>query len=174
MIEHIPEMVKAGISSFKIEGRAKSAYYTSVITNAYRQAIDGYLRNPTDDYKPEKWVVDEMYKISSREYCTGFYFGHPRENAQIYYDGGYKRDWSVMAEVLYSENGRVFCRQRNRFFEGEILEVLQRGVEPYEVTVTDLRDESGEKIEKAPHPMMTVSFECEKDIPADALLRKAV
>ena len=174
MIEHIPEMVKAGISSFKIEGRAKSAYYTSVITNAYRQAIDGYLRNPTDDYKPEKWVVDEMYKISSREYCTGFYFGHPRENAQIYYDGGYKRDWSVMAEVLYSENGRVFCRQRNRFFEGENLEVLQRGVEPYEVTVTDLRDESGEKIEKAPHPMMTVSFECEKDIPADALLRKAV
>ena len=126
MIEHIPEMVKAGISSFKIEGRAKSAYYTSVITNAYRQAIDGYLKNPTDSYKPPKWVVDEMYKISTREYCTGFYFGHPRDNAQIYYDGGYKRDWSVMAEVLYSENGRTFCRQRNRFFDGERLEVLQR------------------------------------------------
>ena len=174
MIEHIPEMVKAGISSFKIEGRAKSAYYTSVITNAYRQAIDGYLKNPTDSYKPPKWVVDEMYKISTREYCTGFYFGHPRDTAQIYYDGGYKRDWSVMAEVLYSENGRTFCRQRNRFFDGERLEVLQRGVEPYEITVKDLRDEKGEKIEKAPHPMMTVSFESERDIPADALIRKAV
>ena len=79
-----------------------------------------------------------------------------------------------MAEVLYSENGRTFCRQRNRFFDGERLEVLQRGVEPYEITVKDLRDENGEKIEKAPHPMMTVSFESERDIPADALIRKAV
>ena len=79
-----------------------------------------------------------------------------------------------MAEVIHSENGRTVCRQRNRFFEGEKLEVLQRGVEPYEITVTDLRDENGEKIDKAPHPMMTVSFECDRNIPADALLRKAV
>jgi putative protease len=79
-----------------------------------------------------------------------------------------------MAEVLYSKDGRTFCCQRNRFFEGEKLEVLQRGVEPYEVTITDLRDDNGEKIDKAPHPMMTVSFESDKDIPAQALLRKAV
>lgn len=174
MIEHIPEMIKAGISSFKIEGRAKSAYYTSVVTNAYRQAIDGYLKNPVDTYVPEKWVVDEMYKMSSREYCTGFYFGHPTENAQIYYDGGYKRDWSVMAEVIDYKDGRVYARQRNRIFENDELEVLQRGTEPYNITIKDLRDENGEKIEKAPHPMMIFSFECEIDIPKDALLRKAL
>lgn len=174
MIEHIPDMVKAGITSFKIEGRAKSAYYTSVITNAYRQAIDGYLMNRSDDYKPEKWVVEEMNKVSSREYCTGFYYGHPRDNAQIYYEGGYKRDWSVMAEVIKSENGRVTARQRNRLFEGDVLEVLQRGQEPYEITVRDLRSESGEPIEKAPHPMMIFSFECDREIPSDALLRKAL
>lgn len=174
MIEHIPEMIKAGISSFKIEGRAKSAYYTSVVTNAYRQAIDGYLNNPVDTYKPEQWIVDEMYKMSSREYCTGFYFGHPTENAQIYYDGGYKRDWSVMAEVIGYRDGRVFARQRNRIFNGECLEVLQKGTKPYDVTIKDLRDENGEPIEKAPHPMMIFSFESEIEVPEDALLRKAL
>lgn len=174
MIEHIPDLVKAGITSFKIEGRAKSAYYTSVITNAYRAAIDGYLNNPSDDYVPEKWIVEEMNKVSSREYCTGFYYGHPRENAQIYYDGGYKRDWSVMAEVIGSSDGRVTARQRNRLFEGDTLEVLQRGCEPYEITVRDLKNENGESIEKAPHPMMVFSFECDREIPADALLRKAL
>ncbi len=174
MIEHIPDLVKAGISSFKIEGRAKSAYYTSVVTNAYRQAIDGYLRNPVDTYKPEQWIIDEMYKMSSREYCTGFYYGHPTENAQIYYDGGYKRDWSVMAEVVDYKDGRVYARQRNRVFDGEQLEVLQRGTRPYDVIITDLRDESGEKIEKAPHPMMIFSFNSDIEIPKDALLRKAL
>ncbi len=174
MIEHIPEMIKAGISSFKIEGRAKSAYYTSVVTNAYRQAIDGYLKNPVDSYKPEQWVIDEMYKMSSREYCTGFYFGHPTENAQIYYDGGYKRDWSVMAEVIGYKDGRVYARQRNRIFDGDCLEVLQRGTKPYNVIIRDLRNENGEPIEKAPHPMMVFSFESETEVPEDALLRKAL
>lgn len=174
MIEHIPDLVKAGISSFKIEGRAKSAYYTSVVTNAYRQAIDGYLKNPVDTYKPEQWIIDEMYKMSSREYCTGFYYGHPTENAQIYYDGGYKRDWSVMAEVIDYRDGRVYARQRNRIFDGDTLEVLQRGEKPYDISINDLRDESGEKIEKAPHPMMVFSFESKTEIPKDALLRKAL
>lgn len=174
MIEYIPDLIKAGISSFKIEGRAKSAYYTSVVTNAYRQAIDGYLNNPVDTYKPEQWIIDEMYKMSSREYCTGFYFGHPTDNAQIYYDGGYKRDWSVMAEVVEYRDGRVFARQRNRIFDGDTLEVLQRATKPYNVTIKDLRDENGEKIEKAPHPMMIFSFESETEIPEDALLRKAL
>ena len=174
MIEHIPDLVKAGITSFKIEGRAKSAYYTSVVTNAYRQAIDGYLKDPVDTYKPEQWVIDEMYKMSSREYCTGFYYGHPTENAHIYYDGGYKRDWSVMAEVVDYKDSRVYARQRNRVFNGETLEVLQRGLKPFNVTIKDLRDENGELIEKAPHPMMLFSFECETEISKDALLRKAL
>ncbi len=174
MIEHIPDLVKAGITSFKIEGRAKSAYYTSVVTNAYRQAIDGYLNNPVDTYRPEQWIIDEMYKMSSREYCTGFYYGHPTENAQIYYDGGYKRDWSVMAEVTDCKDGRVYARQRNRIFNGDTLEVLERGVKPFDVVIEDLRDENGESIEKAPHPMMNFSFKCDREILKDALLRKAL
>ena len=92
MIEHIPEMIDAGIDSFKIEGRAKSAYYTAVITNAYRAAIDGYLKNPSDDYKPEQWIIDETRKVSYREYGTGFFYEAPRIDANVSYEGGYRRE----------------------------------------------------------------------------------
>ncbi len=172
MIEHIPEMVKAGISSFKIEGRAKSSYYTAVITNAYRAAIDGYLKNPTDDYKPEQWMVDETRKVSHREYCTGFFFSDPRDDAQIFYDGVYKRNWNVMAEVNCCENGRVYVTQRNRFFEGDELEIMVAGAEPLTVKVDGLQNEKGEPIDVAPHPMMKCSFVCDADIHPGALIRK--
>lgn len=172
MIEHIPEMVKAGISSFKIEGRAKSSYYTAVITNAYRAAIDGYLRNPSDDYKPEQWMIDETRKVSHREYCTGFFFSDPRDDAQIFYDGVYKRNWNVMAEVNSCENGRVYVTQRNRFFEGDELEIMVAGAEPLTVKVEGLLNEKGEPIDVAPHPMMKCSFVCDADIHPGALVRK--
>jgi putative protease len=172
MIEHIPEMVKAGISSFKIEGRAKSSYYTAVITNAYRAAIDGYLRNPSDDYKPEQWMIDETRKVSHREYCTGFFFSDPRDDAQIFYDGVYKRNWNVMAEVNSCENGRVYVTQRNRFFEGDELEIMVAGAEPLTVKVEGLLNEKGEPIDVAPHPMMKCSFICDADIHPGALIRK--
>lgn len=172
MIEHIPEMVKAGITSFKIEGRAKSAYYTAVITNAYRAAIDGYLKNPVDDYVPEQWIIDEIRKISYREYCTGFYFGRPQDNAQMFYDGGYKREWNVAAEIIESNGKTVTGILRNRFFEGDELEVMQQGMKPFKITVKNLCDENGERIDNAPHPMMKFSFECEEDVEAGAILRK--
>ncbi len=172
MIEHIPEMVKAGISSFKIEGRAKSSYYTAVVTNAYRAAIDGYLKNPTDDYKPEQWMIDETRKVSHREYCTGFFFGDPKDDAQIYYEGVYKRNWNVMAEINSCENGRAYVTQRNRFFEGDELEIMVSGSEPLKIKVEDLQNENGEHIDVAPHPMMKCSFKCEQNIHPGALVRK--
>ena len=172
MIEHIPEMVKAGITSFKIEGRAKSSYYTAVITNAYRAAIDAYLKNPTDDYKPEQWMIDETRKVSHREYCTGFFFSDPRDDAQIFYDGVYKRNWNVMAEVNRQENGRVYVTQRNRFFEGDELEIMVAGSEPITIRVEELRNEKDEPIDVAPHPMMKCSFNCDIPVHAGALIRK--
>ncbi len=173
MIEHIPEMVKAGITSLKIEGRAKSSYYTAVITNAYRAALDGYLKNPTDSYKPEQWMIDETRKVSHREYCTGFFFGDPKEDAQIFYDGVYKRSWNVMAQVEKTENGRVFVSQRNRFFEGDELEIMLAGSEPVKIKVENLQNEKGEAIDAAPHPMMKCSFDCKVDVHFGALIRKA-
>lgn len=171
MIEHIPELIRAGITSFKIEGRAKSEYYVSVITNAYRAAIDGYFENPIDDYRPEKWIIDEVRKVSYRDYCTGFFFGTPSQDANISYKGGYNREWDVVAVVEQWKDGRAYCVQRNRFFEGDELEALTAGKKPTIIKASKLQNEKGEPIEATNHAMMKFSFECEK-LENGTLLRK--
>ncbi len=172
MIEHIPEMVKAGITSFKIEGRAKSAYYVAVVTNAYRKAIDAYWENPKDDYVPEQWLIDEMKKISYRDYCTGFFYGDVSQDANISYKGGYNREWDVTAIVEKWENGVAYCSQRNRFFESDELEAMVVGKKPFTVVAKNLRNESGEPIEATNHPMMKFSFDCELALEPETILRK--
>lgn len=172
MIEHIPEMVKAGISSFKIEGRAKSAYYAAVITNAYRVAIDEYLKNPVDSFKIPQWVLEEVYKVSYRDYCTGFYFNAPNEDANISFEGGYKRHYDVMAQVKECKDGYIIAEQRNKFCKGDVLDALQPSTEPIVFTATELFDGDGNEIESAPHPMMTVKIKSDLKFPAGTLLRK--
>ncbi|MBQ8503763.1 MAG: U32 family peptidase [Clostridia bacterium] len=172
MIEHIPEMIDAGITSFKIEGRAKSAYYVAVVTNAYRMAIDAYFENPTPDFKPEQWILDEMHKVSYRDYCTGFFYDDPSDNAQISYKGGYNREWDVMAVVEKWENGVAYCSQRNRFFEGDELECMAAGKKPFTIKALNLRNEEGEAIDSTRHPMMNFTFECETPLEGQMLLRK--
>ena len=172
MIEHIPEMVKAGISSFKIEGRAKSAYYAAVVTNAYRVAIDEYLKNPVDDFRPSQWVIDEVYKVSYRDYCTGFYFNAPNEDANISFEGGYKRHYDVMAEVKECKDGYIIAEQRNKFSRGDVLDALQPSTEPVVFTADELFDGNDNEIESAPHPMMTVKIKSDLVFPKGTLLRK--
>ena len=172
LIEHIPELAKAGIDSFKIEGRAKSAYYTAVSVNAYRCALDDYEASGfSSDYKPEQWIVDEVKKVSNRRYCTGFYFSDPMDDAQIFYEGGYVREWDVAAIADRWENGVLYASQRNRFFEGDELEVMIKGKKPFKVTVRNLKNADGEKIDNAPHPMMSLSFDCPEPVPSGAYLR---
>ena len=172
MIEHIPELAEAGITSFKIEGRAKSFYYTACTTNAYRSAVDAYLKDPAGYQLPD-WLRDEVTKVSHRQYCTGFYFGPPEEG-QCYENGGYIRTYDVAAIVkgYDQEKGRLSVVQRNRFFEGDHLEVLAPGKEPWEITVSALENGAGERIESANHPMEEVSFLGE-EIPEGAILRKS-
>ena len=172
LIEHIPELAKAGIDSFKIEGRAKSAYYTAVSVNAYRCALDGYEASGfSSDYKPEQWIVDEVKKVSNRRYCTGFYFSDPMDDAQIFYEGGYVREWDVAAIADRWENGVLYASQRNRFFEGDELEIMIKGKKPFKVTVRNLKNANGERIDNAPHPMMSLSFDCPEPVPSGAYLR---
>ncbi|MGN0543369.1 MAG: U32 family peptidase [Acutalibacteraceae bacterium] len=172
LIEHIPELAKAGIDSFKIEGRAKSAYYTAVSVNAYRCALDGYEASGfSADYKPEQWIIDEVKKVSNRRYCTGFYFSDPMDDAQIFYEGGYVREWDVAAIGDRWENGVLYASQRNRFFEGDELEVMIKGKKPFKVTVRNLKNADGEQIDNAPHPMMSLSFDCPEPVPSGAYLR---
>lgn len=167
MIEHIPELLDAGVDSFKIEGRAKSAFYVAAVTNAYRAAIDGYRKNPSPDYQPEPWIVEETKKISYRDYCTGFYFGPPSDDAHIYYDGIYIRNWDVMADVKFCDGNTLTVTQRNRFFEGDTFEVLTPGKKPFSIRADELYNADGERIAVAPNPMAEIRILVRDGIPAD-------
>ena len=172
MIEHIPEMIESGITSFKIEGRAKSAYYVAVVTNAYRKAIDAYYENPNSDFKPEQWIIDEMRKISYRDYCTGFFYGDPSEDANISYKGGYNREWDVVAVVDEWRDGVAYCTQRNRFFVGDTLEALETDKAPFSIVVENLKNADGEEIKSTNHAMMRFSFNYTEPLQQGTILRK--
>ena len=165
MIEHIPQLIECGISSLKIEGRAKSAYYVACVTNAYRHGIDAVMNG---EPLPQ-WVVDETEKISHRAYSTGFYSGH--EPGQTVNSGGYIRGWDVAAVCTGEGNGMMRLSQRNRFFRGETVSVLEPGEVPYDLTLSEIYNEDMEPIESAPHATMTVYLKTDRKIKEGAFLR---
>ena len=156
LIEHLDEVVKAGVTSLKIEGRAKSAYYVSVVTNAYRMAAD-ILKADPDNYKLPQWLAEEVLKISHRSYCTGFYYGRPEES-QYYADSGYIREYDAAAVVEECRDGRIYCVQRNKFRNGDEAEILAPGQKFDTIIIDDLRDENGEPIENTCHAAMKFSI----------------
>ena len=170
MIEHIPEMVAAGVSSFKIEGRAKSAYYTAVTVNAYRHAIDDYL-SEGENFILKPWIREELEKISHREYSTGFYLGG--EPGQAVHSGGYIRHYNQVAvcEEYLDETTSVIT-QRNKFRVGDTLDSLPPDGGPFETVCLSLTNAEGEAVESAPHPMERLIIKADKPIPAGSLLRK--
>lgn len=169
MIEHIPELAAAGVDSLKIEGRAKSAYYTAVVTNAYRHAIDEFYARGEGAPVP-KWILEELEKVSHREYSTGFFFGN--EPGQVTNNGGYIRHYEVVAVCDRYENSTAYLTQRNRFFSGDRLDVLPPSGEPFEIMVDYMMNEAGEQIEVAPHATMKVIMPSNVEIPAGSVLRK--
>jgi putative protease len=172
MIEHIPELDRAGVDSFKIEGRAKSEYYTAMVTNAYRNAIDEYLvGGRKEDFVPSQWILDEMEKMSHREYTTGFNFG-PIEKGQVLDTGGYIRNWDVCALYKSYENGRLTVAQRNRFYQGDILEVVEPNKLPYQIKVEELFNvKDNEFVDVANKATDIYSFKCNQEISPDAIFR---
>lgn len=168
MIEHIPELVKAGVSSLKIEGRAKSSYYTAVITNAYRHAVDEYMKAP-EGFKLPEWIKEETEKISHREYNTGFYFGS--EPGQVTDNGGYIRHYDVVAFCEKSEGKVSEITQRNKFFKGDTLDVLPPSGIPFNTVCEKLVNENGEEVESAPHAMEKLIMTSDNEIPEGSVLR---
>ena len=158
MIEHLAELEKAGVSSFKIEGRAKSYYYTCVVTNAYKNAD-----------KP--WALRETELVSHRDYDTGFYFGlppcHDTGNNQAYI-----RNADIVAIVEQSEAGMLGCVQRNNFKVGDTLEIVIPAEAPVSFVVTEMYDESGTSIEVAPHAEMKVRLPFDGDVPRGCVIRR--
>jgi len=168
MIEHLPELIDAGISSFKIEGRMKSAYYVAAVTNAYRNALDAAIAQ-----RPLSQVwIDEVEKISHRKYSTGFYFGYPGQyysnNDTIYFAAA---DVCAVVESC-EEDGSAYLTQRNKFCVGDTVELLTNDSEPVSFTVEEMRNMSGEQIEAAPHPMMGLHIKLPKACAPLSLLRK--
>ena len=168
MAEHIKAMCEAGVYSFKIEGRAKSHYYTAVTANAYRGAIDNYINNP--DNPTPQWVMDELEKISHRPYSTGFYFGVPKKE-QTYPTAGYVRSYSVAGVVKGYENGMVVLELKNKFLKGQELDCLQPKQEPFILYANEMYDGDGNAIDSAPHPTMTVRIPCDRPVAIGSLLR---
>lgn len=172
MIEHIPALCRAGISSFKLEGRAKAAYYVAGVTNAYRQAVDSYFNCGCDPmWKLPAWLAREPYTVSHRPYGTGFYFGDPSQNTVT---GGYIREYQAAAVVTGYEDGYLIVSQRNRFCEGDELETLIPGEQPLTLHAIGLQDEDGEPITATPHPTMTVRIPFERPLPLGSYLRRRV
>lgn len=172
MIDHIDKLLEAGVSSLKIEGRAKSAYYVSVVTNAYRMALDWYLAHPEGGTLPA-WIRDEVFKVSHRKYCTGFFFGHPNA-CQYYENSGYIRTCDVVGIVEHCADGRVYATQRNRFFSGDTVEILSPGRKPAVLKLDALYNGDGERIETVNHAMMPFSFPSTESFPPGSIIRLPV
>jgi len=166
MIEHIPELVEAGITSFKIEGRAKTAYYSAIITNAYRAAIDTFRRGKVC---PD-WAIHEVNCVSHRPYCTGFYLN---ENAlQSYEQSGYIRDCDFVGVVDGYKDGVVEITQRNYFTVDDYLEVVSPGKPPEHFVINEMYNSSNELITIANHAVEKLWIKCDVEFSARAMIRR--
>lgn len=171
MISYIDKLIEAGVTSLKIEGRAKSSYYVSVITNAYRIAVDEYLKDPQNYTCPE-WLVDEVTKVSHRQYYTGFFFGRP-DDGQYYENGGYIRNYDVVAVVDECKGGYLYATQRNKFSVGDTLEVLAPHNKPVEFKVNEIIEmDTNEKVIDACHPMAKIKLSCDIFFTKGSIIRK--
>lgn len=167
MIEHLDKLMEAGVSSLKIEGRAKSAYYVATVTNAYRTALDF-----AEAGKPvPKWVTDEVFNVSHREYCTGFYFG-TYDAKQVYGSSGYVRSRDFVGVIDGTRDGRVYLTQRNYFTADDELEVLMPGLEPVRFKAEHLYNSAGEEIRIANKATEKLSAVCDREFPSGSILRK--
>ncbi len=165
MIEHIPELVDSGISSFKIEGRMKSAYYVATVVRAYRNAIDSYFEDPKGYVFDKEWL-EEVNKASHREFFTGFYFNKPDHQGQIYESSSYVRDYDFVGLVLdYDEDtGLALVEQRNKMNIGDEIEVIGPNKKMFKQKIVEMWDDEGEMIESAPHPQQKVKIKMTKTV----------
>lgn len=156
MIEHIPELMDAGIDSFKIEGRMKTALYVATVARTYRMAIDDFKKSP--EYYRERlpFYRSEIAKCTYRQYTTGFFFGKPDENTQIYDSNTYVKEYTYLGIVGDERDGKYRIEQRNKFSVGEQIEVMKPNGENIMVTVQSIEAEDGSSQDSAPHPKQII------------------
>lgn len=174
MIEHIPELVEAGIDSFKIEGRMKTALYVAVVTRTYRQAIDDYLKDEVLYRSRMDYYKEEIAKCTHRQFTTGFFFGKPDHDTQIYDNNTYIKAYTYLG-LIGEDRGDGFygLEQRNKFSVGDAIEVMKPDGRDLEVTVQAMTDAEGTMIESCPHPKQKIFVNLGVELsPLDLLRRK--
>ena len=153
MIEHIPDLIDAGIDSYKIEGRMKAALYVATVARTYRKAINDYLESPEKYQKNMPWYLEQIKSCTYRQFTTGFFYGKPTEETQIYDNNTYEKGYTYLGIVgPKNENGMYRMEQRNKFSVGEEIEVMKPNGDNVPVTVQRLVDEKGEEMQSCPHP----------------------
>ncbi len=173
MIEHIPELLDAGIDSFKIEGRMKTALYVATVARTYRKAIDDYLESPEKYRENMPWYLDQISNCTYRQFTTGFFFGKPSEEAQIYDNNTYLREYTYLGIVGdCNAEGLYQIEQRNKFSVGEEIEVMKPNGENVVVTVQRIVDEEGNEMESAPHPQQKLFIDLGTTLERYDILRR--
>jgi putative protease len=176
MIEHIPELVDAGIMSLKIEGRIKTSFYVGTVIRAYREAIDDYIKDP-ELYKSKlSYYVEEVSKASYRGYTTGFYYGRPGKDEQIYTDSSYIRTYDFVGMVLDydAENKMAVVEQRNKLVIGDEVEFMRHNGEVIACKIEEMYDNEGNPITEAPHAQQIIRIKLDKPVEALEMMRKEV
>ncbi|MCD7764331.1 MAG: U32 family peptidase [Lachnospiraceae bacterium] len=168
MIEHIPDLIDAGIDSFKIEGRMKTALYVATVARTYRKAIDDYQKDPAVYEQNLPWYREQISNCTYRQFTTGFFYGKPNHESQIYDSNTYIKEYTylgMIGEKPDAEEGWYATEQRNKFSVGEKIEVMKPDGRNLETPVLEIRDESGKPMESAPHPQqkLMVRLSCEAE-----------
>ena len=173
MIEHIDEMIEAGIASLKIEGRVKSEYYLATVIRSYRMAIDAYYRDP-ENYKYDLSLLEDIKKVSHRDFTTGFFFGQANENSQVYKDNSYIRGYDFVGIVLdYDEDTKIATiEQRNRVFVGEEIEIFGPGVKHFDYKIEKMLDDKDREIDVANKAKQIFKIKIDQPIKKGFILRR--
>ena len=173
MLEHLPDLIDAGVSSFKIEGRMKSVFYVATVVSAYREALDSYMADP-ENYSFDYSWYNEMLKASHREFTTGFYYDKPTNEDQNYQTSAYTREYSFTGKVLSydTDSSIAVVEQRNKMNLGDTIEVFGPDIDYFEQKLTVLLDEDDNPIESAPHPQQILHIKMNKPVKPNYILRK--
>lgn len=173
MIEHIPELMEAGIDSFKIEGRMKTALYVATVSRTYRKAIDDCMESPDLYLKNLPWYVSQISNCTYRQFTTGFFFGKPSQEAQIYDNNTYLKEYTYLGLVeACIREGVCAISQRNKFSVGEEIEVMKPNGENTAAVVRSIWDEDGNEMESAPHPQQKLSVDLGVPVERYDILRR--
>ncbi|MCR4833071.1 MAG: U32 family peptidase [Butyrivibrio sp.] len=172
MIEHIPELVDAGVDSCKIEGRMKTALYVATVARTYRKAIDDYFESEEKYRANMPWYLDEISRCTYRQFTTGFYFGKPSNETQIYDNNTYVNEYTYLGIVgSVDEQGRAKIEQRNKFSVGDKIEIMKPDGRDIEAIVKGIVNEKGQSVESAPHPKEVLYIELDQETEQYDILR---